>query len=177
MIYLDRLPRVKMLYGGNIGLVAALSILTALTAVSQNGSHHGAQAAGIAMLFCCSIVYSATYGPISWIYPCEIFPQQVRSIGFSISSVVNYATMVLFSQVSPIGFANIKWRYYIFFICSNAASAVIVFLFFPETKGKSLEQMDEVFGDQIIPHALQDPKGAELVQVQSVEERVETVKG
>lgn len=81
---------------------------------------------------------------------------QIRSIGFSISSVVNYATMVMFSQVSPIGFANIGWKYYIFFVCSNLCSGIVVFLFFPETKGKSLEQMDEVFGDQMVPHALDD---------------------
>jgi hypothetical protein len=86
---------------------------------------------------------------------------QIRSIGFSISSVVNYATMVLFSQVSPIGLSNIGWKYYIFFICSNLACAVVVLLFYPETRGKSLEQMDELFGDQMVPHALDDPDGAE----------------
>lgn len=86
---------------------------------------------------------------------------QIRSIGFSISSVVNYAVMVLFSQVSPIGLNNIGWKYYIFFICSNLAMAVVVILFYPETQGKSLEQMDELFGDQMVPHALDDPDAAE----------------
>lgn len=85
---------------------------------------------------------------------------QIRSIGFSISSVVNYATMVLFSQVSPIGLSNIGWRYYIFFIASNLACAAVV-IFYPETQGKSLEQMDELFGDQMVPHALDDPAAAE----------------
>lgn len=94
---------------------------------------------------------------------------QIRSIGFSISSVVNYATMVMFSQVSPIGFAQQGWKYYIFFICSNVFSAAVVFFFYPETKGKSLEQMDEVFGDQMIPHALDDPKTTELVHVETQE--------
>ena len=31
-----------------------------------------------------------------------------------------------------------------------------------ETKGKTLEQMDELFGDQLVPHALEDPKGAAI---------------
>lgn len=86
---------------------------------------------------------------------------QIRSIGFSISSVVNYATMVLFSQVSPIGLSNIGWRYYIFFIASNLTCAAVVVIFYPETQGKSLEQMDELFGDQMVPHALDDPAAAE----------------
>ncbi|KAK5236679.1 hypothetical protein LTR47_002631 [Exophiala xenobiotica] len=167
MIYLDRLPRIKMLWGGNVGLAIILSVLTGLTSHSQKTGNSAAGGAGIAMLFLYSIVYSATYGPISWIYPVEIFPMQIRSIGFSISSVVNYAVMVMFSQVSPIGFSNIGYRYYIFFICSNIFSAVVVFVFYPETKGKSLEQMDELFGDQLVPHALDDPKAAELMHVES----------
>lgn len=67
MIYLDRLPRVKMLYGGNFGLVAILSILTALTAATKEGKGNAGAtgAAGIAMLFCYSIVYSATYGYVT----------------------------------------------------------------------------------------------------------------
>lgn len=32
--------------------------------------------------------------------------------------------------------------------------------FYPETKGRTLEQMDELFGDQLVPHALIDSEGA-----------------
>lgn len=115
------------------------------------------------------ILANINFSPISWIYPVEIFPMAIRSIGFSISSVINYATMVLFSQVSPIGLANIGWKYYIFFVCSNLLSAILVFVFCPETKGKSLEQMDELFGDAVIPHALDDPVGADKMGVQVTE--------
>lgn len=62
MIYLDRLPRTKMLWGGNLGLAVILSILTGLTSLSQRTGNAAAGAAGIAMLFLYSIVYSATYG-------------------------------------------------------------------------------------------------------------------
>ena len=98
---------------------------------------------------------------------------QIRSIGFSISSVVNYATMVMFSQVSPLGFTHIGWKYYIFFVCSNIFSAAVVWFFYPETKGKSLEQMDEVFGDQLIAHALEEEKMVDLVHVEDRRKAVE----
>ena len=171
MIWLDRLPRVKMLWGGNIGMAAIIATLAGLTSatVKNPGGTLAAQRAGIAMLFIYSFVYSATYGPISWIYPVEIFPLQIRSIGFSISNVVNYATMVMFSQVTPIGLANIGWKYYFFFVASNLAMGAIVFTFYPETQGKSLEQMDELFGDQLIPHALEDPKAADTLHLERQE--------
>jgi hypothetical protein len=65
MIVLDRLPRVKMLWGGNIGLAIILGCLTGLTGgfnMSGDNANAAAQRGGIAMLFLYSIVYSATYG-------------------------------------------------------------------------------------------------------------------
>jgi hypothetical protein len=49
----------------------------------------------------------------------------------------------------------------VFFAFNLVALGCYVF-FFPETKGRTLEQMDEVFGDQIMPHAMQDSVAAEI---------------
>lgn len=65
MIVLDRLPRTKMLWGGNVGLALVLACLTGLTGgfpMSGDNPNVAAQRGGIAMLFIYSIVYSATYG-------------------------------------------------------------------------------------------------------------------
>lgn len=79
----------------------------------------------------------------------------------------NWAFNVLFSQVSNTAINNISWKYYLVFICLNAVDLVIITIFFPETKGsveaiaraqdsdhsssigKSLEEMAEIFGDEI----------------------------
>ena len=45
-------------------------------------------------------------------------------------------------------------RYYLVFAICGFTNALVIWAFFPETKGKSLEEMDAVFGDQVIPHAL-----------------------
>jgi hypothetical protein len=38
----------------------------------------------------------------------------------------------------------------------------VPYVLFPETKDKTLGQMDELFGDHLIPHALKDPTAAEI---------------
>lgn len=48
--------------------------------------------------------------------------------------------------VTPVGFENIGYRYWIVYAVINAAIVPTVYLFFPETMDLSLEQMDEVFG-------------------------------
>lgn len=40
--------------------------------------------------------------------------------------------------------ARIEWRYYFLFVAANIVSAGALLLLYPETNGKSLEQMDEV---------------------------------
>ena len=74
---------------------------------------------------------------------------------------------VLFSQASPVAMQNSSWKYYITFIVLNAVDFFIIAFMFPETKGKtlyhlleltlisfipagkSLEEMAEVFGDEV----------------------------
>ena len=41
-------------------------------------------------------------------------------------------------------------------------ATVCYIFFFPKTKGKTLKRMNEIFGDQLVLDALQDPVGAEL---------------
>ena len=89
------------------------------------------------------------------------------------ATCANWAFNVLFSQVSNIAITNISWRYYLVFICLNFVDFILIGLFFPETKGtvaailpssttndnfslprtgKTLEEMAEIFGDEIDAH-------------------------
>jgi hypothetical protein len=56
--------------------------------------------------------------------------------------------------------SSIEFKYFYVFFCFNIIAFLCYWFFYPETKGKTLEQMDELFGDQLVPHALQDPAAA-----------------
>jgi hypothetical protein len=74
----------------------------------------------------------------------------IRARGSSIAVCCNVLVNIVLNQVSPIAFAHVGWKYYSLFLCTNAIGAVVVFLIFPETKGKSLEEISAIFGDEVI---------------------------
>ncbi|KAI5123777.1 hypothetical protein M0805_000366 [Coniferiporia weirii] len=100
----------------------------------------------------CVIVFNAAFGyswgPIPWLYPPEIMPLTVRAKGVSISTATNWAFNFLVGEMTPVLQTSIQWRLYPMhgFFCT--ASFIIVYFFFPETKGVPLEEMDAVFGEE-----------------------------
>lgn len=167
-LILDTVGRKKPLMFGAGSFVVTYSILTAIVAKfppevdGMPNPHHSAQRAGIAMIFMTSIFFSVSFGPVSWVLASEVFPTKTRSIGTSVATCANWLFNILFSQVSNIAIANISWKYYLVFICLNAVDFVVIALFFPETKGKSLEEMAELFGDEVDAGAVHDHHSVKL---------------
>lgn len=48
-------------------------------------------------------------------------------------------------MITPVAIANIGWRYYIVYAVVGAIVVPSIFLFYPETMGRNLEEMDEIF--------------------------------
>ncbi|EJD07134.1 sugar transporter [Fomitiporia mediterranea MF3/22] len=161
-LFLDRIGRKRPLLFGAATFVCTFSILAAIVSSFPPGATQNlaAQRAGIAMIFLTSIVFSLSFGPISWVLASEVFPTRTRALGTAVATCCNWAFNVLFSEVSPIGLAHSSSKFYILFVCLNAFSFVVIFAFFPETKGKSLEDMAEVFGDQVDPEEVLAKHGA-----------------
>jgi len=89
--------------------------------------------------------FATTWGPVSWTYPAEIFPSKIRAVAVSLSTASNWFwNMVLAFAVPPLLW-NISYRMYYIFGAFNAAAFVHMALMAPETKGYTLEEMDDVF--------------------------------
>lgn len=82
----------------------------------------------------------------------------IRAKGSSISVISNVLINIVFNQVSPIAFSEVGYKYYSLFICTNLIGAVVVFFIFPETKGKTLEEIAHIFGDEVIVADLETVK-------------------
>ncbi|KAJ9475621.1 putative Sugar transporter STL1 (putative) [Pseudozyma hubeiensis] len=89
--------------------------------------------------------FAPTWGPVSWIYVPELFGNRLRGKSNSVSTASNWAFNFALGYFVPPAFHNIQWKSYIIFGCFTIAMTIHVFFAFPETAGKTLEEIDEIF--------------------------------
>ncbi|KAI8319285.1 general substrate transporter [Martensiomyces pterosporus] len=94
-------------------------------------------------IFVCGFAFS--WGPIGWIYPSEIFPMHIRSKANSITTAANWLFNFVIGLVCPILLKKITWKLDIIFAIFMTVALICVYLFYPETKNRPLEEMEVVF--------------------------------
>lgn len=83
-----------------------------------------------------------------WSYPSEILPLRIRQRGSALSVVWQWLITFLVVEITPVGIANIGWKLYVVFCILNWASIIVVWFYYPETAGKTLESIDFLFASQ-----------------------------
>lgn len=83
-----------------------------------------------------------------WAYPSEILPLRIRQRGSALSVVWQWLITFLVVEITPVGIQNIGWKLYIVFCILNWASIIVVWFWYPETSGKTLESIDFLFASQ-----------------------------
>ncbi|KAL1979694.1 hypothetical protein VTN96DRAFT_5277 [Rasamsonia emersonii] len=138
---------------------------------SATASSHGASRPGIAaiiMTYAKAFSYNMSWGPLPWLYMGEIFSNRTRDVGVAIGAASQWLFNFVMSQMTPHAIANIGWRTFLMFAIFNYAIIAYSWFFLRETSGRSLEEMENIFG------------GAGTLAVKSVEagvvERQEEVK-
>lgn len=154
-IYLvDKLGRKPLLYIGSTGMFVALAIV-GIAAYYQITS---AWLLPFLLLFMAS--FSISWGPVVWVLLSEIFPNRVRSLALSLAVFVQWIANFVVSQTFPL-LTGDKWLQQTFhgaFPFLLFAVLCLLALFFvgkyvPETRNKTLEQMDELWNTATPPPA------------------------
>jgi hypothetical protein len=79
------------------------------------------------------------------LYPVEILSYNARAKGMAYLAFMNNAVKVMNTYVPPIAIANSGWKYYLLYVIWDAFGIVIIYLFFIETRGWSLEEIEALF--------------------------------
>jgi MFS transporter, SP family, galactose:H+ symporter len=88
--------------------------------------------------------FAVSFGPLSWLIISEIFPLKFRGLGMSIGAftVWSATTIVNYSFLKIVDALTLAWTFWAFAIM-GIISGVWGFFFIPETKGKSLEYIED----------------------------------
>ncbi|KAF4983464.1 hypothetical protein FZEAL_1193 [Fusarium zealandicum] len=152
VVVADKWPRVRTLWIGSIVLSCMIALCMALSAEfgsKSAGNEAGARAA-IACIFIYSMCYAIFFNAMVWVVPSELFPFFLRTKGLAFAVACKSVVAIVLSQITPIALEQVSWRYYALFIATNLAAACYYFFFLPETSGKSLEEIAELYGDQVV---------------------------
>ncbi|KAJ5346580.1 hypothetical protein N7541_009062 [Penicillium brevicompactum] len=144
---IDRLGRRVCLMGGAAVLFAVNLIAGAVYEGSLKHPEKAAQYApgAVLMLFLFNLGYAATWGTVAFLVPTEIFPSDLRAQGNGFG-ITGWAIGVgMTTLVNPIMFNVMTSRTYFLFAGLNLIWIPIVYLFYPETRNRSLESIDALF--------------------------------
>ncbi|KAG4429962.1 hypothetical protein IFR05_014557 [Cadophora sp. M221] len=147
---IDRIKRKTLLFWGSIAMTVDIAIVMIFVAIFGGGPNSVANGFGVFFLISFGIIFSLSWNSGCPVYCTEIFPTQIRAKGGAISTFWSFVIQIVLAQASPTALANVGYRYYIFFIVMNLLTAGLVWFLLPETMGKTLEEISEVFGDTFV---------------------------
>ncbi|KAK5082619.1 hypothetical protein LTR70_007537 [Exophiala xenobiotica] len=147
---MDRFGRRKLLLGGGVCMFISHFVIAILVG-KFNGKWTDNQPAAwtsVAFLLFFMLTFGATWGPIPWAMPAEIFPSSLRAKGCAYGTMSNWGNNFIIGLITPPMIQNIGFGTYVFFAIFCALALVWVYFLVPETNGRTLEQMDHVFKDK-----------------------------
>ncbi|KAL3714903.1 hypothetical protein ACJRO7_006754 [Eucalyptus globulus] len=163
---LDKLGRKPLLYISTIGMTICLFSVGVSLSLLKGGV--AGAASGLAVLSVCGTLafFSIGIAPICWVLTSEIFPLRYRAQAVALGAAANRVCsgLVSMSFLSVSRTITVAGTFFVFATMS-ALSVAFVHLVVPETKGKSLEQIESLFQDHC------SWKGG-YVEIEDVEEHV-----
>ncbi|PPQ99278.1 hypothetical protein CVT24_009278, partial [Panaeolus cyanescens] len=99
-----------------------------------------------AMLYIYVAFYAMGWGPLPWIYVADIFPTRTRHFGLSVASASQWLWNFVISKLTPDMVTSLGYKMFLMFASFNVGALGLFSILIPETKGRSLEEMDIIFG-------------------------------
>ncbi|KAH8879513.1 general substrate transporter [Thozetella sp. PMI_491] len=141
----DRLGRRTLWLWSAAGMLISYVAWTVCSAVNFETGNSTAGIMVIVFIFIYFFHYDIAVTPFTWSYPAEILPFHTRSKGMAIVNLLNGVTLLFNAFVNSIAISAIQWKYYIVYDVLLVIILLTIFFLFPETRGRSLEEISELF--------------------------------
>jgi sugar porter (SP) family MFS transporter len=137
MSMIDRVGRKKLLLTGALGTAACLA---GVAIIFSTGSHESLL---VWLLVGFIAFFAFSQGAVIWVYLSEVFPNVVRAKGLSLGCFTHWLMNALISGIFPLMAASSGAAPFAFFAIMTLVQFFVVLFIYPETKGRTLESMDE----------------------------------
>ncbi|KAG2420085.1 hypothetical protein HFD88_004883 [Aspergillus terreus] len=144
--FVEKIGRRKLFLGGSYGQCAAMVIVFGCLIPGDAQTAKGA----VFGLFLYMCFFGATWLPLPWLYPAELSPIRTRAKANAISTCNNWLFNFTVVMITPVMVEHIGWGTYLFFAAWNAFFIPVIWFFYPETAGRSLEEIDLIFAKGFI---------------------------
>jgi MFS family permease len=163
VLFVERLGRRSlMMISTFLQMIAFLCISILLKYAIANGSTECAKAA-IFFFFFYNIAFAVGMLGVPWLYPAgklridtcfcasheltlpEINSLPMRTKGAAVATATNWITNFVIVEITPIGFQNLGWKFWPIWVATNALFLPIIYLCYPETSSRTLEDLDAYF--------------------------------
>ncbi|SMY28530.1 unnamed protein product [Zymoseptoria tritici ST99CH_1A5] len=118
----------------------------ARAAAAGEVSRSGAGYFAMVCVYLYGTIYCATWQGITWVYCSEIFPIDIRMLCVAITTADQWLWSFIVSRTTPYMITSLGYGTYFFFASLMVAMGFWAYFFVPETKGKTLEEMEPIFG-------------------------------
>ncbi|PYI16460.1 aconitase [Aspergillus violaceofuscus CBS 115571] len=130
-----------MISGGGMAVcMAVLAITTGLGTIT-----HTKAIVYVAFMFVFNFFYPIGFMGGNFLYATEVAPGRLRAAMSSLATANHWLWNLVVVLVTPVAIDTIGYGYYVIYALISATIPVCVYLFYPETKNRNLEMLDQVF--------------------------------
>ncbi|KAH7930757.1 general substrate transporter [Leucogyrophana mollusca] len=152
-IWVDKWGRKFPVIGGGLAIVACFMAIGALYAIHGGkadgqvylGGGKGPQWAVIILIYMFVANFAWSWAVVVKIYACEILPTRLRAKGCAIQQLANWLVNFTVALTAPLFLRASPSGPYFFFSSATLFTVAMCCFFMPETKGKSLEEIEGLF--------------------------------
>lgn len=148
--YAGRMKRRLLIISGLLLMCATFIVWIVLASINERTNFENKSLGrGIVAIIYLFYGFYHAISPIGFTYMTEVVPYTMRSKASLIYSLTSQGWVLYNNYVNNIAMDAISWKYYIVFCVWVFIQACVVYFFFPETQGLGLEEVAQIFGEDI----------------------------
>lgn len=144
-LFIDALPRRLSFLLSTSFMALTLVLMSILTALYSGTTNASASAATVFLIFLFYAFYSIAWSPLSYLYPVEVLNYSLRANGNAVLTGTLYIATFFNTYTIPYAMAWSGWGFYLISAGWCVVEIGLMWAWFPETRGMTLEEIDVVF--------------------------------